>query len=202
MCVLVWWKPRCHHDFAIESARHHSVGGISCNGVVGPVFIDGTIDSHRYLDMLTDVKISWNLFQIPILTSIILFGATTVKPAEFVELYFQQHGAPSPLHLLWTSVDSCTRHYPIIGLDDGEILSGYLVPLGLFLGVVKDIPENLSQYHGWRISPLMRLRTFILNRICVALCEECRGQDEEMHQRKVMFYFLSQRWLTSLMEHK
>lgn len=115
---------RRYYDFTIESARRHSVGrSRTCEGVVGPVFIDRTVDSYKYLDMLTDVVVL----------------QLRTRP-DFAELYFQQDGAPS--HYSLDHRDSWTRNSSTIGLDEGEIewppLSSDLTHMDFFWGVVTD----------------------------------------------------------------
>ena len=58
-------------------------GALSSEGVLGPVFVDGTFDGNNYLNMLRDVVV-------PQLR-------TRVK---FAELYFQQYGATPHYALL------------------------------------------------------------------------------------------------------
>jgi hypothetical protein len=52
-------------------------GTLSSEGVVGPVFFDGTVDWVNYLEMLRDVVVP-----------------QLIARANFAELFFQQDGAP------------------------------------------------------------------------------------------------------------
>ena len=97
-------------------------GGISCDGVAGPVSFDEPVNGPRYLDMLTEVVV-------PQLQE---------RPG-YAELFFQQDGAPPHYSLVVRQyLDQAFPHH-WIGSIEWPPRSPDLTPMNFFFwGVLKD----------------------------------------------------------------
>jgi len=95
-------------------------GALSSEGVLGPVFFDGTVDGNNYLNMMRDMVV-------PQLRT----------RANFTELYFQQDGAtPHYALLVWNYLDNI---FPLHWFGQGDSIdwlprSPDLTPMDFFLG--------------------------------------------------------------------
>ena len=76
----VYWADENPHFTIVSQLNKPGVtvwDTLSSEGVVGPVFFDGTVDWVNYLEMLRDVVV-----------------LQLIARANFAELFFQQDGAP------------------------------------------------------------------------------------------------------------
>lgn len=168
----VYWADENPHVIMTSQLNQPGVtvwGGISCDGVIGPVFIDGTVDSHKYLDMLTDVVVP----------------QLRTRP-NFAELYFQQDGAPPHYSLdVRGFLDEVFPHHWIgrRGSIEWPPRSPDLTPMDFFFwGVVKDKvysmkPVTVPQLKNFINDAFEDIRS---NRnLCRTVCESVKDRMQE-----------------------
>ncbi|GFR33704.1 putative mariner [Trichonephila clavata] len=138
--ITLYTRPMKTHVIMTTQLNQSDItvwGGISCDGVMSPVFFDGTIDCPRYLDMLIEVVVL----------------QLQARP-DSAELFFQQDG-PHRI-ILWSSVNTCIRHWMERrrSIEWPPRFSDLTLIECFFWGVVRDkrfYPENPTQNNSFLI---------------------------------------------------
>lgn len=176
------WSMECHTQFPQKVNVWVGIVGTS---IVGPFFIEGTLNSVNYLDLLQN-------YIIPNLTALYPNGENPNIPAD--SIWFQQDGAPP--HYSRIVRDYLNNIFPNRwigrrGVIEWPARSPDLTPLDFYLwGYLKskvyfNKPENIEQLKNRIRAEIQQIQPQTLNEVLrefqdrLAYCQEVNGQQFE-----------------------